>query len=156
MTMTSTWCPIRDTQVPILISIIMNKTKESYKIHWDFYFSIYGQLCPTIEVFLDRFPGNTSDFSDAIRKGFFIALYEYCMKKYGKVLLKESKKLLYRYCEVHFKRNLTRIARISKVINLDRKHYFKSQELALLIITDLSHFVNKVRKLLKEFILAAS
>jgi len=95
MTMTSTWCPIRDTQVPILISIIMNKTKESYKIHWDFYFSIYGQLCPTIEVFLDRFPGNTSNFSDAIRKGFFIALYEYCMKTYGKVLLKESKKLLY-------------------------------------------------------------
>ncbi len=58
--------------VPVCISILFGKTSEHHKAHWSQMF----QCCEddTWKGFLDHFPGNTSDFSDAMRNGFFEAV----------------------------------------------------------------------------------
>ena len=83
VTITSTWCPIHQTQVVVLITILANKTAESHKIHFLFLFEHCGNTRETIEAFFNEFPGNTCDTSDALRKGFHMAIAEYCEKKCG-------------------------------------------------------------------------
>ncbi len=41
---TSTWCNERMTQVPALITILMNKHTKSYGIHWKVYKIIWHSL----------------------------------------------------------------------------------------------------------------
>ena len=115
---TSTWCPYQDTQIPVLVTILTNKSAHDYQCHFKPFFEIYGLTRETIGNFLKNFPGNTSDFADPIRLGFFKAANSFCLSKYSRGLAKQEKLLMYRFCEVHFKRNLCRVANISKAVNL--------------------------------------
>jgi hypothetical protein len=93
VTMTSTWCPVRQTQVAVLITILDYKDYKSYMIHWRHLFEIYGHnrhrlrdpVNPAAS-FHDRWPGNTSDFSEALFKGFFESMDELCKKRMGRHL----------------------------------------------------------------------
>jgi hypothetical protein len=161
--MTSTWCPVRQTQVAVLITILNNKDYKSYMIHWRHLFEIYGHnrhrlrdpVNPAAS-FHDGWPGNTSDFSEALFKGFFESMDEFCEKKYGETLTKPEKSDLYGFCSVHFKRNLYRTANISAAVDVRRKEYFIRETLTLLTETSKVACTSKVRKLLHEFPLLAS
>ena len=58
--------------VPVLITILFGKSTADYKVHWDNLFLSMG--LSSYEEFKESFPGNTSDFSDALRVGFFNAV----------------------------------------------------------------------------------
>ena len=72
ITVTSTWCSIRKKQVPVMVTILFGKSKEAYDVHWSAFFQHYASNKETIDQFFHEFPGNTSDFSDALRLGFFL------------------------------------------------------------------------------------
>lgn len=151
VTVTSTWDPVMQTQVPVLISLLMNKSAESYKIHWDYYFFFYGEQCNSLTDFFDNFPGNTSDTSDAIRLGFNAAIQDYCQEKFVATLSEGQLNSIYRYCEVHFKRNLTRVANVSRAVDPQKKDYFKEKALSLLTIESMDEFVTAMKELHEEF-----
>ena len=134
-TMTSTWCPIRNTQIPVLITILMNKEKKSYKIHWKHFFEISGENLTSIEEFFDFFPGNTSDFSDSIRIRFNMALDEYTLEKYGDALTEVQKSQMYRYCEVHFETNLKKASRIAAAVDPSKRLELKFLFCKILLLT---------------------
>ena len=153
---TSTWCPDRHTQVPVLITILMNKTTGSYAIHFKQFFKIYGALHETIEAFLSNFPGNTCDFADALKNGFFQAANAYCLKKYGRKLTDEEMLQMYRYCLVHFERNLCRVANISIAVDRNTREEFKDMARNLITILTFNDFACEVKSILKQFTLLAS
>ena len=100
--------------------------------------------------------GNTSDFSGSIQEGFFAALDEFCLASYGRKLSEKERKMIYRYCEVHFKRNLRRVSNISAAVPPEKKDYFRSQVLDLLDIPDYDLFHNRIIELVNEFVKLAS
>jgi hypothetical protein len=76
----------------------MNKSADAYEFHFYPCFQIYGESHATIDAFLDYFPGNTADFSDAERQGFFKAANKYCLLRYNRCLTSEEKQLMHRFC----------------------------------------------------------
>ena len=50
------------------------------------FFNIYGHRHNSIDEFFHNFPGNTSNFSDAVRKGIDAAVKQYYSEKYREVL----------------------------------------------------------------------
>ena len=154
VTMTSTWCPIVDGQVPVLVSILYGKSTESYKAHFKYLFDFFvdgKKDMSTIEEFCEMFPGNTCDFSEAERKGFFAALDDIIQSEYGSTMTSEMKEQLYRYCEVHFKKNLEKAASISKAVDPSRKDEFKSRCLELLTIHSFNDFAESIQGIYKDF-----
>ena len=147
---------MQKAQVPSLITILMNEHHESYEIHFRYYLEIYAKARKTIEEFIGDFPGNTSDFSGAMRKGFFKALDNFCLSTYGKVLSESQKQQIYRYCEVHFERNLRQMSNISQAVHPSKKQEFRERVRQLLKITDFSSFYESVSDLIKEYPLTAS
>ena len=144
VTVTSTRCPDRNTQIPVLISVLMNKDTQAYQIHLKRFFKIYGAKYTTIDELILNFPGNTSDFADAIKNGFFLALDTYCLKKYKQKLNTKEKTLMFRYCDVHFERNLCRVASISKSVDRDRVEEFKDHARNLIRYEILVHSAKKL------------
>ncbi|KAG0008008.1 hypothetical protein BGZ82_004949, partial [Podila clonocystis] len=82
---------------------MFGKTQNHYQAH----FQVLLQSLPykTWQEFTDQFPGMTCDFSDAERAGFELALRAfYRVAEHEEIQLENH----YRFCEVHFKRSLTR------------------------------------------------
>ena len=74
--------------------------------------------------FSEIFPGNTSDFSDAIRIAFFEelklkALTEWRFKAQDTDILP-----LFAFCEVHFKRSMKRVSQNLGVVAMDKEDFF--------------------------------
>ena len=107
VTVTSTFDPCLERWVPVCISILFGKSTADYTLHWDQFFRCLPytswQLCKGL------FPGNTSDFSDAIRKAFTISFKKYASNKFGETLSSEDVTQFYSFCDVHFQRSRRRI-----------------------------------------------
>ena len=71
VTFTSTFDGLLQRAVPVVISIMFGKTSEHYKAHFMAFFKCQN-IYKTYKQFLDEFSGNTCDFSDAERSGFFL------------------------------------------------------------------------------------
>jgi hypothetical protein len=71
---TSVHCDTISHHVPVLVSLTRSRTTNDYKIHFDHLFK--SMECQTFEQFLDRFPGNISDFSAAEQAGFKTSLID--------------------------------------------------------------------------------
>ena len=152
VTITSTWCPVRQTQIPVLITILFNKSKNSYSIHWDHLFTIFGESTESINDFCDKFPGNTSDFSDAIRAAFQQSIQKFLEARFpNEKISKQLMEELYRFCEVHFKRNLNKMASISRAVHPSQKEDFKAKALHLLRPMTFKTFYERVKELNKSF-----
>ena len=97
---------------------MFGQTAEDYKAHFKYLFEFcYDDSMETLEQYMSLFPGNTCDFSDQEMRGFFAALEEFAWDKFRSKVTDEQKDEIYRYCEVHFKRNLTKAANISCDVN---------------------------------------
>lgn len=70
--------------VHLCISILMGKSTNEYKKHWDHVLSVFEFV--SLNDFKMRFPGNTSDFSDAIRKGYFESVKDLISIKFSRLL----------------------------------------------------------------------
>ncbi len=121
VTMTSTWCRVRHTQVAVLVTLLPSKTTKDYKTHWKLFFELYGKHRTVLRdpehpmnAFHDGFPGNTSDFSLGILAGFMEALDDYCLRHFNTTLAQDEKEAIYGFCSVHFKRGLTRTANVGR------------------------------------------
>ena len=73
---TSSWCPLSQTQTPVLITVIFDKESDSFAIHFWHLFYFFGKHedIKNEHDFVQLFPGNTSDFSNALQNQFFDAL----------------------------------------------------------------------------------
>ena len=77
LTVTSAWDVVLDTQVPLVITILFRKKAHDYKEHWNTVLS----ACKgnNAKDFIERFPGNCSDYSDSLKNG-FIQSFEHMMR----------------------------------------------------------------------------
>ena len=108
VTLTSTYDKILQKAVPVVISIMFGKTSLHYKCHFLALFKNM-KLQTSYDDFMKYIPGNTCDFSDAERDGFFNALQEHIKMNYNVNVDHKDLLHLYRFCEVHSKRSFTRI-----------------------------------------------
>ena len=114
ITFTSMLDIILERTVPICISIMYGKSALHYEKHFDRVFACMEEK--TYNEFKSKFLGNTSDFSDAERIGFFVSLKKYIKAKYDLDVTDDDLVPFYRFCNFHFKQSVTRIARNSGVI----------------------------------------
>jgi hypothetical protein len=96
---TSVHCDTISRHVPVLVSLTRSRTTNDYKIHFDHLFKSMG--CQTFEQFLERFPGNISDFSASEQAGFKASLIDLATS-FGHVTIDVDKLMqqTYRFCEV--------------------------------------------------------
>jgi len=96
---TSVHCDVIGRHVPVLISLTRSRKNDDYAIHFHHLFQTMD--CQSFDEFLERFPGNISNFSAAEQGGFKMSLinfatslgyknndYDICMQK------------TYKFCEV--------------------------------------------------------
>ncbi|NCF93897.1 MAG: hypothetical protein GWQ05_23495 [Verrucomicrobiaceae bacterium] len=107
VTISSTHSKILRRHVPVVMSVTFGRTRQHYARHFALLFDSIGH--PTLEDFNSEFPGNISDFSDQLRKGFEIALRE-------KYKVPETDPPidvvgLHQFCHVHFKSSASRVAK---------------------------------------------
>ena len=157
VTVSSCYDPMLRTQAPMLISVLFSKNTESYKMHWSM---LHGDIPGnTEEEYLQNFPGNTSDFSDAIRLGFVASLQDLLVTRFQSETKVDAPLMegMYRLCEVHYKRNLTKVANISKAVPPEDRSDFYKRGVGLLS-PDLTFddFKEDVTSMVRKYPLAAS
>ena len=122
LTVTSAYDYLLQRWVPVCVSLLFGKSTDDYRNHWKQIFSCYP--VSSWDEFVNLFPGNTSDFSDAIRKSFFEELKELAREKWEVDIVDEEIIPLYRFCEVHFQRSRRRISHNHNIIPKDRQDQF--------------------------------
>eukprot|EP00978_Attheya_sp_CCMP212_P032436 scaffold126575_cov67-Attheya_sp.AAC.4 len=112
ITITSTYDEILKKSIIVCPSTIMfGKSAKHYHSHFMAALKSYVKE-DSAEEFIEKLPGNTCDFSDAERGvGFFSAMAEYLKQSYGMEVEQKTLVSLYRFCNVHFMRSMTRVAR---------------------------------------------
>eukprot|EP00474_Spongospora_subterranea_P007818 CRZ08276.1 hypothetical protein [Spongospora subterranea] len=127
VTFTSAYCPIIQRTIPLVISIMFGKSQYHYKAH--FLVLLQSFAFHNLDEFLEGFPGMTCDFSDAERVGFELAIRDHFMIPEFQPLPLEK---IYRFCEVHFKRSLTRVRRNGAIVSPEKEMSFYVKALELL------------------------
>lgn len=132
VTVTSVWDSLLDTQAPLSVTILFGKSEQDYKEHWNCV--LRNCRGKDAEELISQFPGNTSDYSDALKNG-FISSFEHTMSSRHN----ESRSLrpvevatLWRLCDVHYKRSVQRIANISRIVHPERANEFRQLALSLI------------------------
>jgi hypothetical protein len=115
VTITSTYDEILKKSIIVCLTIMFGKSAKHYHKHFMAVLKSY-KIEDSAELFIEKFPGNTCDFSDAERIGFFSAMTEYLQEEYGIQAEKETLMSLYKFCNVHFIKSMTRVARNHRVI----------------------------------------
>jgi hypothetical protein len=137
VTMTSGFHDGIQRTMPFLVSILFGKTQKHYEEHFFHLFESFK--FKTFQEFHKHFPGNTCDFSDAERNGFQSALIR---------LFPEASKArmvdYYRFCEVHFKRTLSRVKRNAAIVDPCKQREFYNDVLKLLDVNSDTVFQRNV------------
>jgi hypothetical protein len=102
--------------VPVCISILFGKSALHYEQHWSSVFSCINGIF--WDEFMEEFPGNTCDFSDALRIGFTNAL-----KDLFDVDDRDINSL-HNFCDVHFQQSRSRVSRNSGIIPSEKEEDF--------------------------------
>jgi hypothetical protein len=115
---TSGFCALIKRNVILLATILMGKSSTHYAEHFKVLFKTMNMSTNfadwTDDDPLVGFPGNTSDFSEAERQGFQLALFEHCQLNDD---MKVDLSQFYRCCSVHFKRNLEKVCRSQALLS---------------------------------------
>jgi len=119
VTFTSAFCPVINRTVPILISIMYGKTKGHYRRHFK---ALLASLSyRDWDDFQERYEGMTVDFSAAQQQGFELALRE-------RFRIPEDQTIdlagIVRFCVVHYKRSVLRVANLSAFVPPAKKEEF--------------------------------
>lgn len=143
---TSGFDPVIRRTIPLLASILFGKSATHYKAHFRILFRTMD-MSTNIEEWYEgdrAFVGNTSDFSDAERRGFDLAVHAHCSIDEDIPIDLER---LYRCCQVHFKRTLARICHNAAIVPPAKSKAFSTAVLYLLTVDDEHEFERCVRKL---------
>lgn len=110
----------------MMLSIIFGKSLHNYKAH----FLLLLQSFPfnNWTTFLEHFPGMACDISDAEEFGFELAVSERFSIEHSEIVSLGSH---YRFCEVHFKRSLTRVCQNGAILRPEKEMDFYRQALGL-------------------------
>ena len=96
---TSVHCDTIGRHVPVLLSMTRSRTTTDYKIHFDHLFK--SMECQSFDQFLDRFPGNISDFSASEQAGFRSSLIDLASSFNQETIdVEKVMQRTYRFCEV--------------------------------------------------------
>ena len=146
MTITSTFCPVIERTVPVLISVMYGKSAVHYEQH--FLALLRSLSYATWDDFQENFPGMTCDFSDALRIGFEQALQTfYGIKEEADLALER----FYRFCQVHYKRSLTRVRRNHGIIPPAEENDFYNLGLRLLEVKTKPEFDEVIETIRNRF-----
>ena len=136
VTMTTAFNHVLNRNAPVVISVLMGKSGPHYKMHFLALFKAWG-LPSDLSGFKAEFPGNTCDFSDALKAGFQAAVREHCQNTEVDIVWES----FYRCCTVHFKRTMNRVGANGLLVPPIKKTEFICDVLTLLSpdlqITDL-------------------
>ena len=145
---------ITDRWVPVLISIIFGRTKQSYSQHWQALFNLAGERenITSWSDFQDHFSGVTCDWSQALGQSYLETLQDFAQTfPDGQNVSKEDCQPFYRVCSVHFKRSLNRVARNKTTVPADKKDELDKLIRELCNETRFTLFQDKVRKIVTSF-----
>ncbi|KAI8350229.1 hypothetical protein B0O80DRAFT_500822 [Mortierella sp. GBAus27b] len=134
VTFTSRFCTVLQRTVPVLISFMLGKSQEHYKMHFAALFR--SMRLDTKEQFEAEFPGMTCDFSDAERCGFRLALGNHLNLSDDQDIQMEKH---YHFCRVHLIRSLDRIARNGAIIDPDQRDVFYDTVMSVMQVLYHSH-----------------
>ena len=85
--------------VPVLILLTRSRTSTDYKIHFDHLFK--SMECQSLDQFLERFPGNISDFSASEQAGFRTSLMDLATSMgHETVNVDKLMQRTYKFCKV--------------------------------------------------------
>ena len=135
---------------PLLITLMGGRTNKHYYHHFKVLLRTLKVAGDDYDDFVENFPGHTTDFSIAQTNGFLQALREYIQQRFAieKTDYELRTDLDIRYCTVHFKRTLYRVARNSEFIPSSFSGVFVNEVLKLL------HFKNgQVEQFMDQFLL---
>jgi hypothetical protein len=123
---TSRWCPL-------LITLLGGRSADHYYHHFKVLLRTFN-VAESYEEFVDRFPGHTTDFSLAQSNGFLRACREYVQMNFlvQKTDHELQTSLILKFCKVHFKRTLFRVARNKDFIPSEQSQEFIDAVLRLL------------------------
>ncbi|KAJ7634042.1 hypothetical protein B0H17DRAFT_1217322 [Mycena rosella] len=136
--LSSTFEPIYlKSWVPILMTYSNGATAVHYRIHFLYLFRGLAARCREIKrKVTDELFANVVDFSDAQRNGFIQAFVDFWLEfaPHGRKEheLNQAAAALLKGCRQHFDNQITRVARISRIVGPERQSTFRKFAKALL------------------------
>ena len=119
LTVTSTFCALREKWVPTMFGILFGKTTQHYAIY--FFTLLKNMNYKNFQDFTDNYFGMVCDFSDAERKGFEDGL----QRHFNIDKDSYSIEMFYAFCTIHFDRSECRIRRNHAIVPAQRADEFK-------------------------------
>ncbi|KAG1899810.1 uncharacterized protein F5891DRAFT_1278628 [Suillus fuscotomentosus] len=151
----STYSALLACWVPGLVTYANGGSAEHYRLHFLVLFNSMADECEKHgrEV-NDELFGNVVDFSEAERVGFtqaFIMFWTNREDSRSQAELEDAAGALLKGCQQHYRSQVTRVKKISGVIDPAKADNFQSRALALLLVLDMDTFKQKVASLLRDY-----
>ncbi|KAJ7190032.1 hypothetical protein GGX14DRAFT_328543, partial [Mycena pura] len=157
LVVSSTYEPVHlKCWVPVLITYSNGGSAEHYRIHFFELFASFAEQCDQrkIELIDDMF-ANVVDFSEAERKGFILAFVDFWMERAPdersvQELLDTAPKLL-KGCAQHFRNQITRVKKISGVVDPSQTDIFENYAKRLLKCNNIEEFTADANEFIRAF-----
>ena len=113
-----------------MLSLLFSRDHQAIAVHQDLFWKTYnlGRFSSFNE-FHENFPGLIMDFSEGQLRATFETLSRHVESYYHHALQRKEFETMIRFCSVHFKRNLARVARNGRIITNSTESEFKAEVL---------------------------
>ena len=138
VTITSTWNLQLQHAFPCLVTVHCGEDAMAFKkCHFDVDNACFEEQNITFDSLDDLFckvPGTTMDFSGALANGWIASLNDLVQKNFKcKTVLQLQKESMLQLCSVHYKNNVNKVSKMSKIIPPKERGFFKKLCLTLLL-----------------------
>ncbi|KAJ7658185.1 hypothetical protein DFH06DRAFT_1407814 [Mycena polygramma] len=142
--------------VPGIMSYSNGGTAEHYRIHFFHLFVSMARECGSRNIpITDALMANVVDFSGAQRKGFILAFIDFWLEhapgeRSIDELMEAAEKSL-KGCAQHFRNQITRVKKISGVVDPSKADIFENHARRLLTSKSMDEFTDRANKFIKDF-----